>query len=359
MSGAALSAGILRRAKQGYLYLLRATFSTDIAAPLPASLPVDVGGPLATVQVDGQLSQSGGKLVFPAQATPVWGDLRLVGPGLSRAAGRAFIADVVLDATNKDMWLGFATSATPGSPGTAAAAGVQFSGSAILTSSPGGVFLPAYVVATTYTVYVILRGAAGSFLIVKGGIYGNGTLLWVENANTTATVYAALVTHSNSGTLDNFRVLDLATFATDAQVYTNRLVSPIAGATTTSTADAVIEWTASNTGGASASLIFFRKQDANNYWRIAYHATAFNLSECVAGVVTNRATDATANANGSRFVVVCEGNVIKGYVNNVLRWTYSSANNFQTQTALELNTLNGTITELICWPRTVALPGGI
>jgi hypothetical protein len=48
----------MRNARRAIVYLLKATFTTPQAAPLPASLAVDNGGPLAVSDATGIFSQS-------------------------------------------------------------------------------------------------------------------------------------------------------------------------------------------------------------------------------------------------------------------------------------------------------------
>lgn len=341
-------------------YLLRATFTTDIAAPLPASLPIDVGGPLTVVDTLAKMSISNGVLNLgtgTGLADPgIWG------PPLSRVSGRAVVCRIAIAATGIVRRIGFDDTGS-GDIRTS----MYFAGGTeirVYDHNTQIASLGTYA-AATYDVVVILR-ASGSFILIKGGAFTNWTLLWVGVTDIGATVYPASIYQSalatNGGTLDNLRALDLAPldarFATDYGLATNRLTSPAAGATTTSTADAVIE-IVTNVMSASTSHIYLRKQDASNTWRISYNSGLFSLVEVVAGTPATRASDATANANGTRFVVVMEGNVIKGYSNNTLRWTYSSATNFQTATGVEVLTLNGSITELVCWPRTLSLPGGV
>lgn len=349
-------------------YLLLARFGTDIAAPLPASLPVDVGGPLTVVQNDGQFSKSGGALAIPTQGTPLWGDQGFYGPGLARVAGRTLLATFRRTTVNKDAfpiaWM--KTQTVDLSSGINGAAGLYVYDYLMLDGTTANLSLGATFLAqnTTYDVAIVLRGA-GAFFFVRGGVFINWTLIWVLATGTTTPLYPTFSNFNIVGTLDNFRVVDLGTydsrFLTDYGIATNRLTSPAAGATTTSEADALVEYTVTTLPSALVLDVHIRKQDATNYWEIRLDTTGnLYLTEVVAGVRTQRAATG-GTANGHRVVIIAEGTTIKGYSNNTLRWTYSSAANFATATGVVVAALGtgGAISELVCWPRTLSLPGGV
>lgn len=144
-------------------------------------------------------------------------------------------------------------------------------------------------------------------------------------------------------------------------VYTSRLVSPAAGATTTSTADAHIEtnfvWS-----NAANMRVQFRRTDASNNWMVAADAGgSLTLWERAAGVTTDRVTVAPGFVNGQayRMVIIASATVVKVYLDNVLRITYSSASSNQSATTVYVEGIGGNITTLICWPLYPAIPGDI
>lgn len=362
--GASSSAGVLRRARVGLVYLLKATFSQDMAAPLPASLPIDTGGPLTVVQVDGQLSQSGGKLVFPAQTTPAWGDLYLVeATGRSRIAGRALLATINLSAAAYH-WFGFNDDATPADAVSGGEAfRIQPAGQPWVKGSSGltdtGITL---ITATDYQYAIVLR-ATGAWFFLRGEVLVNWTLVWVTNTNTTATLYPAFSVYNASGTLDNFRVLDLGTydsrFATDEGLATARIASNSAGDTIAHPADAWIEQTLTAATGVDKDL-YVRWTDDANCWIVRQNqaGATVKLIEKVAGVETARGSVATTytNATAYRQIAICEGSVIKVYVDTTLKITYSSASFQATATTAKAQSAGA---EFKSYPRTVDLPGGV
>jgi hypothetical protein len=121
--------------------------------------------------------------------------------------------------------------------------------------------------------------------------------------------------------------------------YLLRLLNPTAGTVFAHPANTRIEYTAALPVSGNIDL-FFRKQDATNYWRVAVGSTGnFTLLEVVAGAGTTRGTANGVMSSGHRVVIIATGSVITGYSNGVLRWTYSSASNFATATTGEISSL--------------------
>lgn len=345
---------LLRR--RALTYLLHATFSTDQAAPLPASLPVDVGGPLAVTDTGSFASVSGGKLISSSATADH--NPRAESPALTRRAGLTVIKTVTKPGSTNRQWFGWWVSSASivalFDEGSSGGSGGVYPSTGSLVAGP--ITLAA---ATSYQLMVILR-ATGAFFLVKGGVYTAWTLVWVDAAGSSTPV-KAVISQVAAAVLsaDDLRVLDLASFATDTQVYTSRLASPAAGATTTSTADALIETTF--THSAVNRDLDIRRVDDNNCFRIrAASDNTLYLADRVGGVQTVRASSASAFTVGvaARVVCVAEGNVYKVYVNNVLKFTYTDTSNlYNTQTGVKIT--GGAVDEIICWPRTLTLPSGV
>jgi hypothetical protein len=127
-----------------------------------------------------------------------------------------------------------------------------------------------------------------------------------------------------------------------------------AGDTFTHEADAVLEYTVDTLPSSGSISIVFRSQDSSNLWRVQINSAAScDLYEVVAGSPTYKNGAATAVSNGSRVVVICDDTTINVYVDNALKFTQSSASNFKTATAGELNSLGtgGAVSDIIAWPR--------
>lgn len=335
-------------------FLLRDDFTTNAAAPLASPRTAEPGpGTLTLIQTDGQFSISGGKLAFPAQTTPVVGDLTFYGDSQNRAAGRALVGAIRLSALASGCSIGLSTGAYVFYP----TYGFMFDVAAI-TTFPTGVAGAALSLATDYTVAVVMRGT-GAWLFIKGGIYTNWTLLHVVSTGTGA-LYPGFGNYNAAGTLDTFRVRDLpAPFDDDYGLATDRLAGAVStGATFVHEANCVIEWTQTTLPSSSDTEVDFRRQDANNRWFVeAQTGGSLRLVEVVSGVETVRgATAAGIVANGHRIVVVADGTTIRAYSNNVLRITYSNANNFATETNGQMRQLGtgGAVSDLITWPRVLS-----
>jgi hypothetical protein len=350
-------------------YLLRDEFTTDAAAPLVSPRTCEPGpGTLTLVQTDGQFSIVSGKLMFPAQATPTTSDQGFTAGGLARTAGRALMLTANLAVQTNGPVIGWHKAAdinwasANGPDGRAAfyfQSDISTVASGNAQTNTGAVFSTA----TDYQLALVLR-ATGCFALIKGGAFVNWTLLWIDAAGVAATLYPTFTNYTGVGTLDSFRVVDLpAPWSTDYGIADQRLAGArSAGDTFTHSANGLIEFTATNIGGGNTSEILFRMQDASNNWDVVAHSSSdFQLYEQVAGVYTQRATAAGVLANGHRCVVVFDGATIRGYSNNVLRWTYSSATNFQTATSgkvLSLATGGGSISDIVAWPRNPSMPAG-
>lgn len=345
----------------GITFLLRDDFMVNVAAPLASPRTAEPGpGTLTLVQVDGEYSISSGNLAFPAHASAAWSEQGMYeAGGRSRAAGRTLLTSFNVAVDGDIIAANFSTVA---STAFNAAGNGNFWGSGRILYWLDTNFYNSGLslsLATAYKFAVILR-TSGAFHFVKGGAFASWTLFMVSSQCTTATHYPQFNTQSGSGTLDFVRVLDLpAPFASDYGLATQRLSgAQSAGVTFTHEANCVIEFVFTTLASSGNMLVNFRVQDASNYWQLwwAQFGGALTLTEVVGGVRTDRASASPSLANGHRAVIVADGSTIRVYTNNVLRFTYSSASNFATATAGELNGLGvgGAVSDIISWPRTLS-----
>jgi hypothetical protein len=340
-------------------YLLRDEFDTAAAAPLASPRTCEPGpGTLTLVQTDGQFSVSGGKLMFPTQATPAWGDLGFrESSGLARQNGRAVICTFNLSTI----------AASSGSVyGFKAAADLIITTAQEAFSIRGGAFVywngtaetdlaQALSTGVNYQFALVSR-SAGSFLLVKGGSFTNWALCWVSASASFGTLYAMFNNFANVGTLDSFRVTDLpAPWNNDYGISAARYAGAVsAGQAYTHPQDCLLDFTVTTKPSSGIIVLIFRQQDANNYWSVEINSAGdLLLKETVAGTPTIRSTAAGVVSNGHRCVVISDDIVIRDYSNNVLRTTYSSAANFKTATAGSLSSLGtgGAVSDLTVWPR--------
>jgi len=346
----------MRLAGGGLTFLLRDDFITAASAPLTSPRTAEPGpGTLTITDTGNNLSISSGGLQV-ANGTSAWGDpgIRSVA-SFARLAGRAAVINFTVTGSAKFAQFGWDDNASG-----ELLVSTYFSNGTVLKAYDNGTLtgnLDAYG-QVAYKLAVVLR-ATGAFHFIKGGTFTDWTLIWVGNAGTATPLYAAWLGYTLPGTLDNFRVLDLpAPFGTDYGIATDREVGAVsAGTTFTHEANCVIEWTQTTVPSAGETEVFIRVQDASNYWRVMVtSAGTFILYEVVAGTPTSRASAATVVSNGHRIVIVADGTTIRGYSNNVLRWTYSSASNFATETDGELDALGtgGAVSDVVAWPRTLS-----
>lgn len=206
----------------GVVYLLRDEFMTDAAAPLTSPRTCEPGpGTLTLTQTDGQLSISGGKLTYPSQATPVWGDQGFYaekrgGGSFARVAGRAFIFTLKQPTTANPLLLSWHTTTALGAAGD-----VNSVLEILFEAGTFRVLDGSTLISTPYTwsastdeiFALVLRGTGG--LIFKK-ISGTWTLLWVGTVANTSNLYPVFKNHQGAGTLDGLKVRDLPVpFTTD------------------------------------------------------------------------------------------------------------------------------------------------
>jgi hypothetical protein len=351
-------------AGEAVTYLLRDDFITDDAAPLDSPRTCEPGpGTLTAAQNDGQFSISSGGLQVPVQTTPVFGDLGFYcnaagGAAFTRAAGLALLHTInFATLTGGDSTiLGWANATTLGA--------ATFEAGALLNStdfrpySANATSAAALATGNVYAIAYVLR-SAGHFLLVKGGAFASWTLVWVNAAGASASMYPGFLNQDNTGTFDNLRVSSLAApWATDYGIATQQLSGARdPGDTFIHEGDCIIEFTVTTRPSADQIEVQFRKQDATNFWQVTIDSTgALDLDEVVAGTPTQRGTAAGVISNGERVVVLAVGTTIKVYDGNTIRITYASASNFQTETdgKLETEGTGGSVSNIVAWPRVLS-----
>lgn len=345
-------------------WLLLDRFTTDAVAPLASPRTCEPGpGTLTLVQTDGSFATSGGQLVVTAQSSSVWGDLSLVGASQARSAGRALLA-TVQNWTDTFGWIGFNNDATPADSATAGVDAIRTDQTPrLLNAVTNGTTIITglqFALSTTYQIAVVHR-AAGCFHFVSGGAFGTFptmTLIWVGNAGTGAG-FPALSYHSQRGNVDDFRVIDLGgSFATSTGIATAVSATPSNPTALTGTADGLIEFSWTVATGETLELDV-RRTDADNRWivRCDQGGSTIKLIERNATIETERASAAQTWTNGVQFriVVLMQGTLIKTFVANAARASYSSATFNQAATGVNVAGF-ATGAGLIAWPGTVTLP---
>lgn len=347
----------------GVRYLFRDTFRSNAAAPLTSPRTAEPGpGSLTLIQTDGQFSIASNALAFPVQTTPAWGDQSLYSSGsLARKVGRALICDVTVSSGSL-----FSIAWGSGGGGNQAQIidlALLFSASGVLSVvTSAGVtqtVTGTWTAGVTYTVALVLR-ASGMHLIIKGGVFGTGTRLFVTNSVTTSNLGLLLMNNAAAGTVDNLRIVDLSgSWSSEYGGATTRLVSPAALTQATHTANGLLAYSFTYVAGTDLGVMY-RMTDTSNTW-YAYIGTTGNmvLYERVSGSLTARISLAggTVTAGAHRMLLLFDGNIHRLYLDNVLRGSYTDPSNLYTgNTTFRLHTAGSAPTEMVAWPRTVTLP---
>jgi hypothetical protein len=291
------------------------------------------------IDIESKMSIAAGELVVTAQDTPAWGDEGFFGSAFSRAAGRTLMWEI--NGTNNSgnsgqgwnnaqdipVWNGM-DHAVRGVGGSVAVGTTSFLAFTVQT----GVALA----------FGLVLRIAGCFYFIKGGVNPEWTLIWVDNSQNTATLYPTETNFNGIHNLNYMRSsLLVAPFDTDDGYATDTLDGARSlNDTFTHEADTQIEWIETVGGGSEASFAF-RKVDSDNYWFIQLQSTGtFNLWERTGGSQVKRASSsAGAVTSGDRCVLICDDEIIKGYVENALIWSFSSPSH-KTATQGELVALN-------------------
>lgn len=103
--------------------------------------------------------------------------------------------------------------------------------------------------------------------------------------------------------------------------------------------------------------IFFRQQDASNYWRVSIYSTGVvAIAEVVAGTPTFRSTSGAVGADGQYIQIHAVDEQIDVYVDGSLECTYASAANFKTETSGAVNnvaSIGGEFNDFVALPYTL------
>lgn len=392
----------LLRVGEEIRYLLRATFSVgnvalnagDIETQAPGSVE---DGTLTAVETDGTLAIVSNKLAFTAQGTPTWGDLGFYSQAITRALGTGLLGTVNLDDGGSGVAFSWQTTASTfnGVAEEYAFRLVTAATDEVRAHEPleaSGRNVAAIAPSTDYQLAIVLGGADsngvpwrsgeiaanylyGAAFYIKGGGFTTWTKLWKATPGNTATLYAALSTYDEAGTIDDFRVPDadlsavlqpnnLSTMGSAGEL--DAYVPDVGGgwsenigdwdtsggtlqATTlgigtfTGLADSVYDAKITMPGaGVTAGGLVLRGSDytgaSEDYWYIkvvpATVGNDFSIVEYAAGAVTTRAqTDVDFSAATAYAIrAINDTQTIDAFADGGDKISYSSASSGQTST---------------------------
>lgn len=361
----------------GLRYLLRDRFQATETAPMASPRNCSPGpGVLTITDVESTLKTLGGALRGGGQPTSaVWGECRLVSGAISRVQGRALCAVIIpQDYFNSDWWMAWATSATPTTPDTAGF-GLRYLGPGMLDiTAPGGVCRYANQAVTLQPEQILLaliQQSTGFYLLISAagayanqyatgagyaGTFGdipqypNARLWWIDRADATAILYAALsfynrgVNYPNNHAVFDLRVVDIH----DAHftIYNGLALNydAFADADSTSLASHTPNigggWTLQATGTWAINSSSLTRTDAGSAWKLAYvptPATDTYLIQCKVtmpasgankfGIVLRRQDDSNYVMFSSRDGVSRIDKVVADSLSNISTSGYAWANN--------------------------------
>lgn len=243
--------------------------------------------------------------------------------------------------------------------------GIGYASATAVNIKSGTATIDTYTLGSGDHDFIAIMRSAGGYLFARNGLSGAHRLLWGYSAGT-APLYTKAWLAASTAVLaasDDWRGFNMGTldalFATDYG-YATSYVSGAAPAATafTHTADFQLGLTVTVPAGGAID-VFFRMQDVSNYWQLSMSSTGGLLLRSVTGgaaAVTHR-NAAAVLVTGHRVRLEVEGTTIKGYSNDVLRWTWTSAT-FLTSTAGKVNALGtgGVVTDLATYPLTHTFP---
>jgi hypothetical protein len=343
-----------------FVYLLQDEFTTNAGAPLTSPRTCEPGpGQLTLSQITGQFSIVGGFLTVASAGTS---EPRGKSATFARAGGRTVLCRLGLstgvisrvgwDDNNPQVETqGF--SLTPG-------------GEVSCRINSIGMFVGQQTAIGTYECAFVMR-SSGGFYFIKGGAFTNWTLVWVDAATSLSPLSAAVSMGTGSvagGTFDGLRVVDLsAPWNSDYGIATDRKAGAVVDGTLfNSTPNCLVEWTQTTVPSGDATRLKIRRADSSNYWMaMVLPGGDFTLLEVISDGPVTRGTAAAAVTNGSRIVVTFDGSIIRGYVNNVLKlsYTFGSWQNTTSGSEVYTNGTGGVVSNVVAWPRDIDLPAGV
>lgn len=344
---------------QKALVRILARFSANLAAPLGASLPIDIGEPFTVTDATGVLSQAGGVLVGSGTPAATSG---LVYPTLqARERAMALAVKATWSVGNGGVRVGLNTAVALTS--TTAAWHMPSTTTIRPWSGTGAEWWPETVTAGATIELLILprREAAGYFYFWREGSSGPYTLGYVKSDGTPNFLVPNVVMTAatlQGWTLDDLRLVRLTNWPGESLAVT-ALIAPAAGSTASGVADGIVEWTFT----ASATVtqeIRFRWTDANNCWiaRASQSGSTLKLFERNAGVEVERASSPRTWTNGTSYRVpiflrgasihAATGQVNAGAIAQSASYLTATFN--QTATGLQTDAAVAPVS-LYAWPR--------
>ena len=341
-------------------YLLLDNFATDrLAGAIDGTVAETGPAERVVTDTEDKLTISGSSLLCAGpKAIPAWGDPAFaLDQRIYRVPGRTLFFSVCSNDATPNAMIGFYVITASG-PNIHHGVNYGVGGTTLgyrQSVAPNTISVGTIAQDTIYNFAIVMR-SSGAFMFVKGGIYTQWTLMWVDTEVASYEYITASMINFNAS-LFNIQIVDLVEpWTDDYGIATDFKHGNVAAAATFShTSNCVIEYTVATINTAGSLTLNFREQDATNYWQLAIASNgSLILNEVVGGVPTSRGTGAVGSiASGQRIVIVADGSTIRVTANNTLKITYTSAANFATETTGALSSLGtaGVVTDIISYPR--------
>jgi hypothetical protein len=343
-------------------FTLRDEFTTNLAAgAVDGTSAEPTGGTREVIDVESKASIATQKLTLAAQDTPNWGDEGIYYPSVARGAGKMLFMTAVWSAISNSVW-GWSTAADVALNSLNIKNTFYTSlGTNLAVSSSLAVAGPsALATGTTYSFCSVLR-ATGAYMFIKGGVYTNWTLLWVDSTVSTTPLYPAITNYQSVWTVDGIRLPvstwlptplaydtftradgslgnsetsgpDSQTVAAEAWtaqlgtwgIATNKAASSALDGTESvsvatvdvGTTNVMVEVVATRSAGTSGLTL--RYTDADNYIKCVHNGTNLQVIEVVAGTPNTLVNAAATYGAAFRMMVSLNGTKVRGYYNNAL-----------------------------------------
>ena len=307
------------------VYLLRDLFTTPDSAPITSPRTCEPGpGTLTFVQTDGTQAISGGKHVFTAQSTPVWGDQGFYDDEQTRAAGLALV-DTLNLTTWEECGIGWHAAAAVVDPDSMEHAIQANTANGQLDNENATPIATGLSASTDYRLAQILR-SVGCFDVLDGALVG------VSNEGATASLYPSFSNLDGAGSNDDVDVVDLPAngypkWDADFSTVTDSLSAPASSTTFDHDIDCHARWTVTHETGKLVR-IELRSTNANN--RIFITGTSGEVFQ----VKTRNSGDETVHYNGVAALtdgvpyqvdVTLVGSALTVWLDNVLIGAFTTA----------------------------------
>lgn len=362
----------------GVAYLLDDKFITAVAAPMTSPRNAEPGpGRMVknadtnnNVAITSDVFQISGVAASNFTDPMYYWDIN--GNGIARASGRVLIARNVIDSVSINRGVTFGWSASTGGTGNVNAGGIYLSSGGGLAAVPGTALTlgDVWAISATYQLAIVLF-STGSAMFMKGGVFTNWTLLFVEHSFTNTPLFPKITGVSNMNfNFDEVLVSDILTgaFASDYGIANIRDTTLLSGDTFVGTADGVHSFEFTLNGSPSANdeiSLDFRRQDANNTQRAIVKRNAgntawdFQVRTVTGGTPATPSgwTDVTGVGTPGEICVVADGQTLAFFTRASTTWTKRGAtltnSSFQTAPGLAIQAAAGTtLTAVNSYPRT-------